>query len=42
MFWITLKIFIIDIDDVNKALSEMTEELALKVAVREFREALND
>ncbi len=32
----------IDIDDVNKALAEITEEISQKINNREFREALND
>jgi hypothetical protein len=39
-----IKIFImlIDIDDVNKAFNEMSDELASKIQAREFREALNE
>ncbi len=35
-------LYFIDIDDVNKALTEMTEEIGVKTSHREFREALND
>ena len=33
---------VIDIDDVNKALNEMHDEVDNKVATKEFRDALNE